>query len=215
MSPPVAVVLVVFGGGLQKTSHGYALSPASMARVQTAADYVARHAAAFRQVAQPRILFTGGWAEASRDDPEPPAGHREADLMLRQARALDLDTYASLIAERRSRSTLENLVNIAADGLLDGPAYPLGLVSHPWHLPRVRFLAGKVLGLRGAALLDISVATDQDSPAGLSPRLVYAAARLGYLTARGPAQMLRRERRIVAVARKVEKFRRRLGNAHP
>lgn len=215
MSQPVAVVLVVFGGGLRTTPGGYALSPASMARVQAAADYVARHAAAFRQAARPRIVFTGGWAEASHDAPEPPPGHREADLMLRQAKALDLDDYATLIPESRSRSTLENLLNIANNGLLDAPAYPLGLVSHPWHLPRVRFLAGKVLGLRGAALLDIPAGPDEDSPAGLSPRLVYAAARLGYLTARRPAQMLRRERRIVAVARKVEKFRRRLGNAHP
>ena len=209
MDQPVADVLVVFGGGLQKSLGGYELSPLSMARVQTAANHVARAGA------KPLIIFTGGWAEAARGDPEPPPGNREADLMLRHAQALDLDARATLIAESTSRSTLENLLHIA--GLLDGQhfdaAHPLGLVSHAWHLPRARFLAGKVLGLRGPALLDIPVTTGALAPAGISPRLRHLAARLGYLRARRPAPRLRRERRIVAVARKVERFRRRRGDA--
>jgi uncharacterized SAM-binding protein YcdF (DUF218 family) len=187
---PVADVLVVFGG------------PAAVARVQAAADYVARTPAA----AKPLIILTGGWPGVSRGTAEPPAGHREAELMLAHARALDLDRAATLVVEDRSRSTLENLLNIAEflDGRDFGPARPLGLVSHSWHLPRVRFLASRVLGLRGAALLDVPVR----SRAGLTPRVLYVAARLGYLNARRPEQMRRRERRIVAVAAWLRRLRR-------
>jgi DUF218 domain-containing protein len=188
-------VLLVFGRGVVRAGDGgYALTPASAARVQAAVDYPGRPA---------RIIFTGGWAEACAGAEEPPAGCREGDLMLRQARAAGLDRYADLRAENRSRSTLENLLHTASDGLLDGftftAAQPLGLVSHVWHLPRVRFLAGKVLGLPGAALLDVPV-TGETAPALW--RATHVAARLGFLGVRDGQRLLRRERVMVALARR-------------
>jgi hypothetical protein len=207
--PSTALVLVVFGRGVLAARDGYALTGASAARVRAAADYVAAHEGAFAGAAargpSPRIVLAGGWAEACEGAPEPPVGCREGDLMLRAAREAGLDRYAELLAETRSRSTLENVLHLRRDGLLAGhafdPARPLGLVSHPWHLPRVRFLAGKVLRLRGPALLDVPAGGDV--PRGWrSERALLLGCRLCFAGTRDPAAMLRRERWLVAAVRR-------------
>ena len=91
-----------------------------------------------------------------------------------------------------------------ADGLLDGlrlgPGRPLGLVTHPWHLPRVRFLAGKVLGLRGAALIDVPASGPERG--GLYEHGIRAASRISFFGVRDPARLLRRERQMVALMRR-------------
>jgi uncharacterized SAM-binding protein YcdF (DUF218 family) len=129
--------------------------------------------------------------------------------MLALARAADLDRFARLHAETRSRTTLQNLAHTVQDGLLAGSAYtparPLGLVSHPWHLPRIRFLAGKVLGLYGAALLDVPVAGPDPVPAG-HERAARAASRLCYLGLRSPESLLRRERGLARSAERVARL---------
>jgi hypothetical protein len=193
----VAQVLLVFGRGVTLTDDGrFALPPAGLARMRAAIDYVEAHDG------DPRVIFTGGWAEACEGADEPPAGCREGDLMLGYARSAGLHRHADLRAENRSRSTLENLVHTVQDGLLDGytftPERPLGLVSHAWHLPRVHYLAGKVLGLRRRVLLDIPVT---DEPA--SERLTHLAARLWFLGVRDAAALIRRERRMVAMLRRM------------
>jgi hypothetical protein len=204
---PAATVLVVFGHGVDAVDGGYVLTPASIARVRVACDYVDALGAAGRR---PRVVFTGGWPAARAGAPAPPAGFREGDLMLAAARAAGLDRHADLRAESRSRSTLENLVYIVEDGLLDGYPFdhgqPLGLVSHAWHLPRVRFLAGRVLGLRGAALLDVVATGGDDGTTWRSTWGPYLAARLIFLGARSPRAMLRRERCGVAAVRRVERL---------
>jgi hypothetical protein len=126
--------------------------------------------------------------------------------MLRSARAAGLDRYAELWAETRSRTTLENLLHVRRDGLLADHDFdrdrPLGLVSHPWHLPRVRFLAGKVLRLRGPALCDVP-ASGGDVPRGwMSERALLLGSRLCFAGARDAAALLRRERRLVAAVRR-------------
>jgi len=155
-----------------------------------------------------RIVLSGGWAGASAGAEPPPEGCREGDLMLGLARAAGLGGQVELRAETRSRSTLENLVYTAGDGLLAGYSFgarrPLGLVSHAWHLPRIRFLAGKVLGLRGAALLDVPV-PDASAAGPGGERLAYLAARVVLIGARDPVRLLRRERRLVASLRLVSK----------
>ena len=194
----VAGALLVLGNGVVPDGDGYTLSPGSAARVRAAVDYVA--------TAGPpeRIVFSGGWAQARDGAAEPPAGCREADLMVRAARAAGLDRHADLRAECRSRSTLENLLHIVADGLLDGlrlsPTRPLGIVTHPWHLARVRYLAGKVLGLRGAALVDVPATGPEQG--GLYEHGIRAASRLCFLGVRDPARLLRRERQMVAFLRR-------------
>jgi hypothetical protein len=204
---PPATVLMVFGRGLVRAGNDYTLTPAGTARVRAAVAYVAAHEAAFTGAAQARIVFTGGWPEASEGMAPPPAGAREGDLMLREAYAAGLERHAHLYAETRSRSTLENLLHTAADGLLDGytfdAAHPLGLVSHAAHLRRIRLLAGKALGLRGPALRDVPAA----GPDG-SDRLALLTAHIGFLGAGGAAHLLRRERRIVALSRALRKVRR-------
>lgn len=207
-----ATVLLVFGRGLVRAGDHYELTPAGSARVRAASAYAAAHEAAFAGAgAGARIVFTGGWPEASEGMPPPPAGAREGDLMLREASAAGLDRHAHLYAETNSRSTLENLLHTAADGLLDGytfdAAHPLGLVSHAAHLRRIRLLAGKALGLRGPALRDVP-ATGADG----NDRLALLTARIGFLGARGGAQLIRRERRIVALFRALRKARRSDGN---
>src|SRR4029453_12751467 len=156
---------------------------ASAARVQAAVDYAVAHEACFADAAAhgrtPRIVFSGGWAEASEGAPPPPAGCREGDLMLEQARIAGLDRYAELHAETRSRGPLENFLHTVEDGPLPGHFFhaeqPLGIVSHAWHLPRIRFLAGKTLGLYGEHLLDVP-ATGGEAPAPWpSERGVHAA----------------------------------------
>jgi hypothetical protein len=120
--------------------------------------------------------------------------------MLRAAERAGLGRVCALHAETRSRSTLENLLNLVEDGLVGGAytaARPLGLVSHAWHLPRVRYLAGKVLGLRGAALLDV--------PAGgpwHSERLLRLGSRLCFLGASGGPALRRREDLAVRMLRR-------------
>ena len=217
MTSPTATVLLVFGRGVMSAGDGWALTPAGDARVRAAADYVAAHAAIFADRAghrpPPRIVFSGGWAEACEGADQPPDGCREGDLMLAQARAAGLDRYADLRSETRSRSTLENLLHTAEDGLLTGydfsARHPLGIVSHAWHLPRIRFLAGKVLGLPGTALLDVRASGGEVSSLWQPERAVHIASRLGFLGVRGSEGLRRRERTMVASMRRVERLARR------
>ncbi|WP_426512459.1 YdcF family protein [Dactylosporangium sp. McL0621] len=192
--PSSAATLLVFGRGVVAAGGGWALTADSLARVGAAAEHVARAGA------PARIVFTGGWAGVSEGAPEPPAGRREGDLMLRAAEEAGLGRFCRLYAETRSRSTLENLLNLVEDGLVGGPysaAAPLGLVSHAWHLPRVRYLAGKILRLHGPALLDIPAAGPWQSE-----RLLRAGSRLCFLGASGSAALRRRERLATALLRR-------------
>jgi hypothetical protein len=217
MDPATALTLVVFGRGVTCSDDGYQLTAASAARVQAAVDYVAAHAAAFTragtQDGPPRIVFSGGWAEACVGAAQPPAGHREGDLMLRQAQAAGLDRFAELHAETGSRSTLENLIRTVESGLLAGQTFdarrPLGIVSHGWHLPRVRFLAGRVLRLSDAALLDVQATGGEARQGWMPERALRFASRLCFAGVHDPAGMLRRERRVVASARRAERLLRR------
>jgi hypothetical protein len=214
---PTATVLLVFGRGVTCNDDGYALTAAGAERVQAAADYVAAHTTAFADAAReghrPRIVFSGGWAEASDGQQAPPDGYREGDLMLARARAAGLDRYADLLAESRSRSTLENLLHTSGDGLLNGRTFtardPLGIVSHSWHLPRVRYLAGKVLGLRGPALLEVPAAGRQSWAGWRSERVTRLVARVCFLGVRGAEALVRRERRWIASLRRIERLLRR------
>jgi hypothetical protein len=217
MTAPTAQALVVFGRGVAFADGRYVLTPAGAARVQAVVDYVTAHRAALAAAAHagrtPRIVFTGGWAEACEGAMAPPVGSREGDLMLAAAHAAGLDRHAELHAETRSRSTLENFLHIVEDGLLTGHAFsagrPLGLVSHSWHLPRVRFLAGKVLGLHGPALLEVRATGGEAATRWRSERAVHMASRLCFLGTRDAADLLRRERRLVASLRRAEGLARR------
>ncbi|MEV8507028.1 YdcF family protein [Actinoplanes sp. NPDC051475] len=221
MRSPTATVLLVFGRGVARSGGGaYVLTPGSAARVRAAADYVARHREAFRRAAAEgrpaRIVFSGGWAEASEGAAEPPAGSREGDLMLREALAAGLHRYADLHAETRSRSTLENVVHVAAEGLLPPGSEPLGLVSHAWHLPRIRYLTAKVLGLRGADLVDVPAGGGDDDGSRRGERLAHLVSRTCLLGVRDHAALVRRERRMVAWLRRAERaLRRRAPAAAP
>jgi hypothetical protein len=182
------------------------LTAASEARVRAAVEYVT----ATHDGRTPLVVFGGGWAEACEGAAAPPAGCREGDLMLARAREAGLHRVADLRAETRSRSTLENLLHVVDDGVLAGHAFdasrPLGLVSHAGHLARIRYLAGKVLGLRGAALLDVPAAgADPPTAPWRSERAARVAARLCFLGVRDGGDLLRRERRMVAALRRVER----------
>lgn len=194
----------MFGRGVVVAGERYTLTPAGAARVQAAADYTTAHPAVSR------IIFTGGWADATEGAARPPAGRREGDLMLREAQAAGLDRYADLRAETRSRSTLENLLHTVEDGLLDGytfdAGHPLGLVSHRAHLPRIRLLAARVLALPGRALLDVPATGGETPLPWRSERAARIVARLGFLGAREPATLMRRERRMVASLRRAERL---------
>ncbi|GAA0429180.1 hypothetical protein Aca07nite_37460 [Actinoplanes capillaceus] len=196
--PAPARVLLVFGRGVVRTESGFALTPGGVARVRAVTDYVASHRAVLAGGDRIRVIFTGGWPEASTGAAPPPVGAREGDLMRQAAYATGLHEHADLYAETRSRSTLENLLHTVEDGLLSGYAFdartPLGLVTHAWHLPRVRFLADRVLGLAGAALRDVPAhggEVHDDRGALLLARLCFFGARAD--------RLLRRERGMVAV----------------
>jgi len=201
-----AAVLLVFGRGVVVDGGHYCLPAAGVARVKAAAEYVAGQ----EYATPPRIVFSGGWGEASTGAPAPPEGYREGDLMVRLARDQGLHEHAELRAETRSRSTLENLVHAAADGLLTGFTFsatsPLGLVTHAWHLPRVRYLAGKVLGLRGAALLDIPATGPDAAGPWFAPGAAHLSARLCFAGTRDSDRLLRRERRLVAGVRRAQRL---------
>jgi uncharacterized SAM-binding protein YcdF (DUF218 family) len=187
----VAAALLVLGNGLVP---GFVLSPGSLARVRAAVEYAPTG----------RVVFTGGWEQVRSGAAEPPPGCREADLMRRAAFDLGLAPGVDVRLECRSRSTLENFLHVAQDGLLDGltftPARPLGLVTHPWHLPRARYLARKVLGVPDAALLDVPAGGPVHGRA--AEFWIRAASRLVFLGVRDPAIMLRRERRVVTMLRR-------------
>ncbi len=184
----VTAALLVLGNGLS----GSGLSPGSLARVRAAVDHPPVS----------RIVFTGGWEQARTGAPEPPEGCREADLMRRAAYEVGLPPDTDVRLECLSRSTLENFLHVRRDGLLDGldlgPARPLGLVTHSWHLPRVRYLAGKVLGLRGRSLVDVPAY----GPGRLCEYGIRAASRVCFLGVRDPAVLLRRERLLVTLMRR-------------
>ncbi|MDG4801093.1 YdcF family protein [Micromonospora sp. WMMD980] len=202
----IATVLLVFGRGVVADGGGYRLTTESVARTHAAIAYVRTHAAEFRAAADARVVFTGGWPHGPAGLPDPPARHREGELMRALARDAGLDGYARLDAETRSRTTLQNLALTVQDGLLGTarftPAHPLGLVSHPWHLPRIRLLAGRALGLRGADLLDVPV-TGPDPVPARRERAARVACRLGYLGLRTPEALLRRERGLTRAAHRV------------
>ncbi|MFI5492326.1 YdcF family protein [Actinoplanes sp. NPDC051859] len=204
MTAPPATVLVVFGRGVIRSGSEFVLTPASAARVDAALAYATRHQKAFER-APARIIFSGGWAEACEGAPEPPEGCCEGDLMLARARAGGVGAWVQLRAEIRSRSTLENLLHVAGEGLLADLPPPIGLVSHGWHLPRVRYLAGKVLGLHGAALVNVPVA----GGGGHGERIAYAMTRVFLFGVREPGTLLHRERRMVAGLRRAERVLRR------
>ncbi|MEU6073912.1 YdcF family protein [Micromonospora sp. NPDC047074] len=201
-------MLLVFGCGVQRVDGQWTLTPASAARVDTAVAYVAANGAAYRsgatQIPRPRIVFSGGWPGRHRCDDKPPAGCCEGDLMLSRARAAGLGRYADLKSETRSTSTLENVFYAVEDGLLADVSFdtrqPLGLVSHSWHLPRVRFLTARILRLPTGAMLDVPVPDASAVGRFWSPRMLHAAAWLCLLGARSPAGLLRRERRLLALA---------------
>ncbi|GAB2621132.1 hypothetical protein Aab01nite_35770 [Paractinoplanes abujensis] len=184
----VAAALLVFGNGLAPDA---SLSPGSLARVRAAVAYPPVE----------RIVLSGGWEQARTGAPEPPTGCREGDLMRQVALDAGVDAR-SLRVECRSRSTLENLLNVVEDGLLDGltlgPARPLGLVTHAWHLPRVHYLARKVLGLPSSALLDVPV----PGRGYLLEHGLRAASKVCFFGVRDPVVLLRRERRMVTMLRR-------------
>jgi hypothetical protein len=178
-----ADTLLVFGRGVTVVEGRYRLTPESLARVRAAVD----HGGATR------IVFTGGWALA--DGPTgPPVGFREGDLMVAAAREAGVAAGVELLAETRSRSTLENLLHTVEERLLGERAFtsarPLGIVSHGWHLPRVRYLVGKILGLRGPAVLDVPVL---DGARPWSERMLAVGSRLCFLGCADPAALRRRE----------------------
>ncbi|WBC15739.1 YdcF family protein [Micromonospora sp. WMMA1998] len=201
---PTATVLLVFGRGVVAADDGYRLTAESAARTDAAVAYVRAHAAAFRRDPAARVVFTGGWPHGPAGAPGPPAGFREGELMRALARDAGLDAHVRSAVETRSRTTLQNLAHTVQDGLLDpaefGVDRPLGLVTHPWHLPRVRLLAGRALGLSGPALRDVPV-TGPDPVPARRERAARVACRLGYLGLRTPEALLRRERGLTRAAR--------------
>ncbi|SCG42244.1 YdcF family protein [Micromonospora humi] len=205
----IATVLLVFGRGVVADGGDYRLTAESVARTRAAIGYVRAHAAEFRAAPDARVVFTGGWPHGPAGAPDPPAQHREGELMRALARDAGLDGYARLDAETRSRTTLQNLALTVQDGLLDAarftPTHPLGLVSHPWHLPRIRLLARRALGLRGADLVDVPV-TGPDPVPARRERAARVACRLGYLGLRTPEALLRRERGLARAALRVERL---------
>jgi DUF218 domain len=214
-----ATVLIVFGRGAVRDRDRYLLTPATRARVDTATAYVRAHRDAFVRAAAtgriPRVVYSGGWAEAAAGAEAPPVGQREADLMLRRAAGEPVGTgtladHAELLTEAHSRGTLENLTCVRGEGLLDGmeftPAAPLGLVAHRGHLRRISYLARKVFGLPPACLREI-VAAGPDLPMGqVSEPVAYLAARVCFLGLTHQESLLRRERRMVAAARWLERI---------
>lgn len=192
----VAAALLVLGNGVVQGPRGWELTPGSAARAEAAAEFVAAHGA------PPVIVFSGGWAQAREGAGEPPDGCREATLM---RAAAGLDDQAGVHAECESRSTLENLLNSVVHGPLAGMTFdadrPLAVVTHRWHRPRVHYLAAKVLGLRGPALLD--VAAEDATVGGLFEHAVRVVSRVWFLGTGDPAALLRRERRLVALMRRV------------
>ncbi|MGC5330450.1 YdcF family protein [Micromonospora sp. DT62] len=200
-------MLLVFGCGVHRVDGQWMLTPASAARVDTAVAYVTANESVYRtgaaRIPRPRVVFSGGWPGRHRCEDRPPAGCCEGDLMLSRARAAGLGRYADLRSETRSTSTLENVWYAVEDGLLADfdfdPRQPLGLVSHPWHLPRVRFLTARLLRLPTGAMLNIPVPDATTAGPSWSPRVLHTAARLCLLGARDPAALLRRERRLLTL----------------
>jgi hypothetical protein len=187
-----ADTLLVFGRGVTVVDGRYRLTPESLARVRAAVDHDGGK----------RIVFTGGWALADGPAAGPPVGFREGDLMLAAAREAGVATDVELLAETRSRSTLENLLHTVEERLLGEGTFtsarPLGIVSHGWHLPRVRYLIGKILRIRGAALLDVPVAGGRRPR---SERLLAVGSRLCFLGCADPAALRRREQLVTRLGR--------------
>ena len=124
--------------------------------------------------------------------------------MVAAAREAGVAAGVDLVAETRSRSTLENLLHTVEERLLGERAFtsarPLGIVSHGWHLPRVRYLVGKILRIRGAALLDVPVEGSGGRP--WSERMLAVGSRLCFLGCADPATLRRREQLVTRLGRR-------------
>jgi hypothetical protein len=210
---PVAGAVIVFGRGALWRDGRYELTSASRERVAAMIDYAHAHAAGGRGPG--RVVLSGGWSGASNGATAPPEGSREADLMLAYARQEMTrtrfpDGVIELHTESESTSTLEGLLYTVAGGHLDGwdftPRRPLGVVGHREHLPRISFLARKVLRLPAGAIQPI-VAAGHDTRLGPVPEPVaHLAARACLLGAGTASAMHRRERRIVEAVRLIERL---------
>jgi hypothetical protein len=206
--------VIVFGRGAVRRDGAYELTSASRDRVVAVIDYARIHRGALAARRDPwRIVLSGGWSGASSGAAAPPQGSREADLMLAYARVRVEGTHLAAIdlrTESESTSTLEGLLYTVAGGHLDGCDFtarrPLGLVGHREHLPRISFLARKVLGLAPEAIAPI-VAAGRDTRLGSVPEpIAHAAARAGLLGARTAQSLHRRERRMVEAVRLIERL---------
>ncbi|SCL25656.1 hypothetical protein GA0074694_4285 [Micromonospora inyonensis] len=216
----VATVLVVFGRGVRCEQGRYLLTAASIARVEAAVGYVTTHTSSYRWSARqdqpPRVVFTGGWAEACDRAEPPPAGSREADLMVRHARLAGLDGTPtcgrSPVPAARSRTSYR----LPRTGYYPTTSW---MPRIPWASCRmsgtchgIRLLAARVPGLRGAALLDVPAFGGEPERGG-SERLLRVAARLTLMGARTSADLLRREEQAITRLRRVERALRRPGTA--
>ena len=208
--------MVVFGRGLDidETGAVVGLNEPSRARVHAVLDHVAAHADLFRRLAptddRGRVVFSGGWAGAAADVAVPPEHLREAQLMADLAVAVGvagdpLASYVDVVVEPQSDSTLENVLQVDALGLLAdrsfGADHPLGLVAHREHLGRITYFVRKVLALPPDALTPVLAPGADGRSRGLSEPVLHAVTRAAFAGARSPAALRRRQHAVVTTAR--------------
>ena len=149
--------IMVFGGGVTTGIDGtISLHKHSLERALKAIEYYDSNEELFSKYTddiQPFILCTGGYGLLSNDFKKEDATEREAELMADYLMEEGTIPKKLILLEQESISTLTNwtmslrLYKNVLDVNLFKPENRLGLVSHPFHLKRVVYLAKK-LGYR-------------------------------------------------------------------
>lgn len=197
--------VILLGNGMQTEADGTVhLSQLGYERADRFLQYYGDNEMLFRSP-RARVICSGGYGllAAGIDRPDNPLereGIITADYLVAEgvpARIIDV--------EADSTSTLKNLTNSIALNYIQPTVYNperrLGIVSHPNHIERAVFVAGK-LGIREEVIQRIPTDEQDSRRQELMLRCLYRAVLLG---AHGSAELIEREDKLGAFLGKVRR----------
>ncbi len=150
--------IIILGGGIEIDDDGRGhLQQPSIERANRFISYYDQHAESFSAY-DAVVVCSGGYPGLTHDGEEPPKNVREGILVADYLREAGIPNQL-LEVESESTSTLTNFLNTFAEGYIDPELIdsenPLGIVTHPNHMRRAAFTAGK-LGVAREAIKAIS-----------------------------------------------------------
>jgi len=181
----------------------FTLSPSSLARVNTAAEYFKAHRLLFEKEAG-LIVCSGGWSGISSNMAVPPEEYREGRLMHEALYNAGVpDQY--IAEEILSSSTLESCIECDKAGFFKNidSEHPLGIVAQQAHMPRIRYFSKKIFNLPYSLLRPIRVVGEEGLAMELSEDLFFLGTLAIFLNARSISDFRRREAILKSVTQRL------------